>query len=57
MPATSLPKTTCLPSRCGASSQVMNHWDWFVSGPLLAMERQPGASNLRWVCSSLKVLP
>jgi hypothetical protein len=39
-----LPKTTCLPFRCWASSRVMKNWELFVFGPLLAMLKRPGSS-------------
>mmetsp|Transcript_12776 Transcript_12776/g.15565 ORF Transcript_12776/g.15565 Transcript_12776/m.15565 type:complete len:84 (-) Transcript_12776:78-329(-) len=37
-----LPKTTCLPSKCPVTAVVTKNCDPFVLGPELAMESSPG---------------
>merc|ERR1712100_809839 len=41
MPSVTLPKTTCLPSKCGVWPVQMKNWLPLVLGPALAMERHP----------------
>merc|ERR1719263_2552930 len=40
-PLQTLPKTTCLPSRCGVWPVQMKNWLPLVFGPALAIERHP----------------
>ncbi|KAI9908743.1 hypothetical protein PsorP6_003607 [Peronosclerospora sorghi] len=48
-PSTTLPNTTCLPSRCGVGTVVMKNCDPFVPGPALAIDNKPAS-----VCLSRK---
>merc|ERR1719201_845548 len=43
MPLTTLPKTTCLPSRCGVRDVVRKNWLPLVLGPALAIESRKGS--------------
>lgn len=44
IPFSTLPKTTCFPSRCGVGTVVIKNWEPLVLGPALAMLRRPGLS-------------
>mmetsp|Transcript_96 Transcript_96/g.186 ORF Transcript_96/g.186 Transcript_96/m.186 type:complete len:229 (-) Transcript_96:124-810(-) len=56
-PFSTLPKTTCFPSKWGVLVKVMKNWLPFVFLPALAIERRKGSWCLSLKFSSLNLLP